>query len=144
MSSLIMSEENNIEQNIQNISQCNLFYITESACAKIHKILLEDAKRLMAEHGGDSSKDLFLRFTVMPGGCKGMQYDFSLDNQKEKEDLLIEDNGSILLAIDNISLPFVEGSTLDYYESVGASAFKVINPNTGGGCGCGKSFAPKD
>ena len=116
------------------------FKITETACDKIHNILISDeAKQNVGENP-------FIRFSVIPGGCKGMQYDFSLDDRYEEGDILLENKGKVIVVIDNVSLPFVQGSTLDYSESLGSSSFRVVNPNmgSGGGCGCGKSFTPQN
>jgi iron-sulfur cluster assembly accessory protein len=113
------------------------FKITEAACKKINTILLDHKNQ------SDKGMDTFFRLAVAPGGCKGMQYQFLLDDIQEKGDILLENEGKVIVAIDSISINYIKGSVLDYFESFSESGFKVINPNVqpGGGCGCGKSFA---
>lgn len=76
-------------------------------------------------------------------GCSGYQYVFKMDNKINKDDVIIEKNGSKIL-IDKISLPFIEGAIIDYKDSMIKSAFLVVeNPKAELSCSCGTSFAPK-
>lgn len=84
---------------------------------------------------GDSA--LFLRLTVSGGGCSGFRYDFSWDNTLKADDLVIDD----VVLVDETSVPFLNGATLDYVVSMMGEHFKVINPNATSGCGCGESFS---
>ncbi len=79
-----------------------------------------------------------LRVGVRGGGCSGFQYQLAFDEQRET-DLVFEDHGLKLL-VDNESLQFVSGSTIDYEESLQGAGFKVENPNVVAACGCGSSF----
>ena len=47
----------------------------------------------------------------------------------------------VTLVVDPVSLDLVRGSTVDFVESLGGSAFQVTNPNAASGCGCGTSFS---
>ena len=85
-------------------------------------------------------KPAILRLSVEGGGCSGFQYKFGLADTAEADDLVVEVDGVTLL-VDAVSLDLVAGSTVDYVESLGGSAFKVENPNGSAGCGCGSSFA---
>lgn len=85
-------------------------------------------------------KPAILRLSVEGGGCSGFQYKFGLADTAEADDLVVEVDGVTLL-VDAVSLDLVAGSTVDYVESLGGSAFKVENPNASAGCGCGSSFA---
>ena len=85
-------------------------------------------------------KPAILRLSVEGGGCSGFQYKFGLAETAEADDLVVEVDGVTLL-VDAVSLDLVAGSTVDYVESLGGSAFKVENPNASAGCGCGSSFA---
>jgi iron-sulfur cluster assembly accessory protein len=40
-----------------------------------------------------------------------------------------------------MSLDLLDGSAVDYVESLGGAAFRVTNPNAASGCGCGASFS---
>ena len=79
-----------------------------------------------------------LRVGVRGGGCSGFQYQLAFDEQREN-DVVFESHGLKLL-VDNESLQFVRGSTIDYEESLQGAGFKVNNPNVVAACGCGSSF----
>ena len=83
----------------------------------------------------------FLRLTVKSGGCSGFQYIFELEDKNLADDLIIyQENQNIIAKTDEISKQFIEGSVIDYIEELGASYFKVTNPNAKANCGCGASF----
>jgi iron-sulfur cluster insertion protein len=84
-------------------------------------------------------KPAILRLSVEGGGCSGFQYKFDLADGLEPDDTVSE-TGGVRLAVDPISLGLVEGSTVDFVESLGGAAFKVDNPQAAAGCGCGSSF----
>ena len=79
-----------------------------------------------------------LRVGVRGGGCSGFQYQLAFDEQKDG-DAIFEHSGLRLL-VDNQSLPYVDGSTIDYVESLQGAGFQVNNPNVVAACGCGSSF----
>ena len=81
-----------------------------------------------------------LQLAVEGGGCSGFQYRFGLADSIESDDLVAETDG-VKLVVDPISLDLVAGSTVDFVDSLGGSAFKVENPLAAAGCGCGASFA---
>ena len=79
-----------------------------------------------------------LRVGVRGGGCSGFQYQLAFDEQRDS-DTVFESHGLKLL-VDQESLQFVRGSTIDYEESLQGAGFKVTNPNVVAACGCGSSF----
>ena len=79
-----------------------------------------------------------LRVGVRGGGCSGFQYQLAFDEQKDG-DAIFEHSGLRLL-VDNQSLPYVDGSTIDYVDSLQGAGFQVNNPNVVAACGCGSSF----
>ncbi len=81
-----------------------------------------------------------LRVSVFGGGCSGFMYNYKLESNQNDDDLVINSNG-IKFLIDPTSQPFLEGSTLEFIQELGASYFKVSNPNATGKCGCGSSFS---
>ena len=83
-----------------------------------------------------------LRVGVRGGGCSGFQYSLALDEQRE-DDQVFEHEG-IKVLVDPASLRYVDGSTVDYTESLMGSGFEVQNPNVVASCGCGSSFRVKD
>lgn len=85
-------------------------------------------------------KPAMLRLSVEGGGCSGFQYKFGLAEAVEGDDIVADADGVTLL-VDPVSLELVQGSTVDYVESLGGSAFQVVNPQAASGCGCGSSFS---
>jgi iron-sulfur cluster assembly accessory protein len=81
---------------------------------------------------------------VEGGGCSGYQYIFKMDSiLNEQEDISIGNDGNMVV-IDKLSLPFLEGSVIDFKASLIRASFTVIdNPKADVSCSCGSSFAPK-
>lgn len=102
--------------------------LTESAAARV---------AFIAQKQG---KPAILRLSVGGGGCSGFQYRFGLADSIEAEDLVSETSG-VKLVVDPMSLDLLDGSAVDYVESLGGAAFRVTNPNAASGCGCGASFS---
>lgn len=85
----------------------------------------------------------YLRIFVDSGGCSGFEYKFTIDTAINPDDQIIEKNGCRVL-VDTDSLDFLKGATLDYYEELIRTGFRIIdNPNAGIGCSCGTSFGLK-
>jgi iron-sulfur cluster assembly accessory protein len=84
--------------------------------------------------------DNLLRIYVASGGCNGIQWDFEYTKEKHKLDEIIAIDSKHSLLIDNRSVVFLSGSTLDYEQSLKSSEFVMKNPNAQNSCGCGKSF----
>ncbi len=103
--------------------------ITDKGAEKVHEFL--------ATQQGDAAV-AGLRVGVRGGGCSGFQYQLAFDAQRES-DIVFESHGLKLL-VDAESLRYVEGSTIDYEESLQGAGFKVENPNVVAACGCGSSF----
>jgi iron-sulfur cluster insertion protein len=80
-----------------------------------------------------------LRVAVEGGGCSGFQYDIKLDDPA-KDDLVLEKDGQKVL-IDEVSLPFLGGATIDYSQELIGARFVIENPNATSSCGCGTSFS---
>lgn len=106
--------------------------LTEPATTKL--------KELIAKHG--TAEDSFLRVYVAGGGCSGMSYGLALDDEMQEGDQVVQDNG-VRVVIDDQSAQYLDGSTVDYKETVAGSGFLISNPNNWSTCGCGKSFNPK-
>jgi len=79
-----------------------------------------------------------LRLYISGGGCSGFQYGLALDNNIRSEDNVTELDG-IKLIVDEGSIKYLQGATVDYVEGLTDSGFKIINPNVISSCGCGQS-----
>src|SRR5436190_18131394 len=83
-----------------------------------------------------------LRVGVRGGGCSGFQYQLAFDERRDG-DIVFEDHGLQLL-VEPQSLPYVDGSVIDYVDSLQGAGFQVNNPNVVAACGCGSSFRVKE
>ena len=97
----------------------------------------EKVKEFLAMQNADVTTS-GLRVGVRGGGCSGFQYALALDELRD-DDHVFEHQG-IRLIVDPASLRYVDGSTVDYTESLMGSGFEVNNPNVVASCGCGSSF----
>ena len=104
------------------------FSVTERAAKRIKAILASE------------TADAKLRVSVSGGGCSGFQYGFAVETADAEDDIRIERDGAVVL-IDPTSLPFLEGSTLDFVDDLMGQSFRVENPNATASCGCGTSFS---
>ena len=104
------------------------FSVTDSAAKRIAFLASREAKPVM------------MRVAVLGGGCSGFQYNFSFEDARNDDDLVIERNGASVL-VDSTSLELLQGSELDYVEEMVGSSFQVKNPNATSSCGCGNSFS---
>lgn len=104
-------------------------HLTEAAAARVAAIA--------TRQGGVPA---ILRLSVEGGGCAGFQYRFGLETAIAADDLTTETSG-VKLVVDPVSLDLLEGSEVDFVESLGGASFQVRNPNAASGCGCGTSFS---
>ncbi|KAA0921052.1 HesB/IscA family protein [Aquicoccus porphyridii] len=98
----------------------------------------ERAFERLAEIGaGDQGQAL--RVAVEGGGCSGFQYSIILD-APTPEDIILEGKGQKVV-VDEVSLPFLSGATIDFSEELIGARFVIDNPNATSSCGCGTSFS---
>ncbi|MEK7286357.1 MAG: iron-sulfur cluster assembly accessory protein [Nitrospirota bacterium] len=107
----------------------NMISLTDSALNEVKTILQN--KQLT---------DSFLRVGVKQGGCTGMTYQLTFEQDTKKEDTLFEVDG-LRVAVDGESVPYLSGMTLDFSRDLVGGGFKFINPNAKRSCGCGESFS---
>ena len=100
----------------------------------------ESAARRIAFLAAKEARPVMMRVAVLGGGCSGFQYNFSFEDERHEDDLVIERNGAAVL-VDSTSLGLLKGSQLDYVEEMVGSSFQVKNPNATSSCGCGNSFS---
>lgn len=104
--------------------------VTESAVAKLQDILAEE-----------NNPALKLRVFVQGGGCSGMQYGFTLDDQQNEDDWDLEIKG-VKILVDSMSGGYLQGAEIDYRDDVMGASFSIKNPSAQTTCGCGSSFSP--
>jgi iron-sulfur cluster assembly accessory protein len=97
----------------------------------------EKVKALMAQP--EQAEATGLRVNVVGGGCSGLSYKVALDREPAADDLVSESEG-VTIFVDPKSSLFVDGTQIDYQESMMGSGFAFSNPNATGTCGCGTSF----
>jgi iron-sulfur cluster assembly protein len=83
-----------------------------------------------------------LRVGVRGGGCSGFQYQLAFDEQRDGD--IVFESAGLKVIVDAQSLPYVDGSSIDYVESLQGAGFQVNNPNVVAACGCGSSFRVAD
>lgn len=97
-------------------------------------------KRIKSLQEQQNNPALKLRVMVDSGGCQGFEYKFSLDSEVKSDDEIFEKDG-IGVIIDDISLPYMRGATIDFTNELVGAYFKIDNPNAASSCGCGTSFS---
>lgn len=102
-------------------------------------ISLEAAARIN-EINCQAAENSFLQITVDSGGCNGMRYKFEFTDQVS-DDCEIFAVHKANVAIDKLSLQFLEGAMLHFEEEIGQANFVIKNPNAASSCGCGESFS---
>ena len=121
--------------------------ITDAAANKVWELICEE-----------ENPNLRLRIYVTGGGCSGMQYGFSFDEEVDEDDTVIVRNvvleataddedgeggstGRVEFLLDPTSLQYLVGAELDYEEDIKGEQFVIRNPQAKTSCGCGSSFS---
>ena len=111
------------------ITQTQEVLLSEAAARAVEDLL---AKRNLEGYA--------LRLFISGGGCSGYQYGMALDNNIGESDLKFNHH-NVTVVVDEISIDYVNGATIDYVEdNLMGSGFKIDNPNAMSSCGCGSSF----
>jgi iron-sulfur cluster assembly protein len=97
----------------------------------------KQAIRLMEDEGKDG---YFIRVGVQGGGCSGLMYQLTFDNEDKEGDKAFEDNG-IKVVVDKKSYLYLIGTILDFSGGLNGKGFVFQNPNADRTCGCGESFS---
>lgn len=108
---------------------------------KAHGVGMTDAaalkvKSLLEQEGRD---DLRLRLAVQPGGCSGLIYQLYFDERLLDGDTTVDFNG-VEVVVDKMSVPYLDGATVDFEDTIQKQGFTIDNPNASGSCACGDSF----
>ena len=102
--------------------------LTDTAATKV--------KNLLQQEGRD---DLRLRVAVQPGGCSGLIYQLYFDERYLDGDKTVDFDG-VEVIIDDMSVPYLDGATIDFKDTISEQGFTIDNPNAAGSCACGDSF----
>jgi iron-sulfur cluster assembly protein len=97
----------------------------------------KQALRLMEDEGKDG---YFIRVGVEGGGCSGLMYQLTFDNEEREGDKEFSNNG-VKVVVDKKSYLYLVGTTLDFSGGLNGKGFVFVNPNADRTCGCGESFS---
>ncbi|HET7775548.1 MAG TPA: iron-sulfur cluster assembly protein IscA [Azospira sp.] len=101
--------------------------------------LTEQAAKHVANYITKRGKGIGLRLGVRTSGCSGMAYKLEFADESLEDDQIFECHG-VKVLVDPKSLPYLEGTELDYTREGLNEGFKFNNPNIKDQCGCGESF----
>jgi len=110
--------------------------------AAAHGVGLSDAaaqkvRSLLTQEGRD---DLRLRVAVQPGGCSGLIYQLYFDERMLDGDASVEFGDGVEVVVDKMSVPYLDGASIDFEDTIQKQGFTIDNPNAAGSCACGDSF----
>jgi iron-sulfur cluster assembly accessory protein len=106
--------------------------LTDQAVKKVAE-LIKDSQITIPD------RPLFLRLAVQPGGCSGLRYQTYFDYEIKDGDELVRYK-DFDLRIDRMSWPYLDGSSMDFVNTIEKQGFTIDNPSASGGCACGDSF----
>ncbi|GAA1613301.1 HesB/IscA family protein [Leucobacter chromiireducens] len=113
-----------------------------AASESAHGVALSTAaqdkvRSLLSQEGRD---DLRLRIAVQPGGCSGLIYQLFFDERELDNDAIVDFDG-VEVVVDQMSVPYLSGATIDFEDTIQKQGFTIDNPNAQGSCACGDSFS---
>jgi iron-sulfur cluster assembly accessory protein len=120
-----------IEHTEQAAVEASIISMTPAAADKVRELLAQE-----------NDPSLGLRIFVAGGGCSGLQYGMTLDEQQEGDTIIAQEGFHVL--VDEMSIGYITGSEVDYVDSLMGAGFTVNNPNAVSSCGCGHSFRTAD
>ena len=106
--------------------------LTDAAASKLHELTKEETNPAIG-----------LRVYVYSGGCSGFRYGMMLEDAPTADDRILEANG-VKVYVDGKSIDLLQGSQIDYVDTLMGAGFTVNNPNAVAACGCGSSFRTAD
>jgi iron-sulfur cluster assembly accessory protein len=102
--------------------------VSDAAAGKVRTLLQQEGR-----------DDLQLRIAVQPGGCSGLRYQLFFDERTLDGDVVTDFDG-VGVVVDRMSMPYLNGATIDFVDTIEKQGFTIDNPNAGGSCACGDSF----
>lgn len=107
----------------------------ETSVVSMTPTAVEKVRELLTQENDPS---LGLRIFVAGGGCSGLQYGMTLDEEQDGDTVIMQEGFKVL--VDEMSVSYISGSEVDYVDSLMGAGFTVNNPNAVSSCGCGHSF----
>ena len=104
--------------------------LDDSAVTKLRELLAEE-----------NNPAVMLRVFVQGGGCSGMSYGFTFDEEKNEDDFDFVYE-SVKIVVDSMSMQYLQGARIRWDDGIMGSSFVIDNPNAETTCGCGSSFSP--
>jgi iron-sulfur cluster assembly accessory protein len=114
---------------------------TDTAVVNLSQTAADKLLAIMTEKGLRETHAL--RVFVSGGGCSGMQYGMTFDDNPRPVDMVFKQHG-LRMVVDPRSLPYITGANIDYEDSLMGGGFHIENPNAVSSCGCGQSFRTKE
>ena len=116
-----------IEQTPQTTVETSIVSMTPAAADKVRELLTQE-----------NDPSLALRIFVAGGGCSGLQYGMTLDEEQDGDTVIAQ--GDFRILVDEMSIGYISGSEVDYVDSLMGAGFTVNNLNAVSSCCCGHSF----
>lgn len=113
----------------------------DSSIATAHGVGLSAAAatKVLSLYQQEGRDDLRLRVAVQPGGCSGLIYQLYFDERLLDGDVTVDFDG-VEVVVDKMSVPYLDGATIDFEDTIQKQGFTIDNPNASGSCACGDSF----
>ncbi|HYH92472.1 MAG TPA: iron-sulfur cluster insertion protein ErpA [Candidatus Saccharimonadales bacterium] len=114
------------------VTDTTVVSLTDAAASKLLELTKDEA-----------NPEIGLRVYVYSGGCSGFRYGMMLEDAPTPEDQVLHASG-IKVYVDGQSISLLQGSQIDYVDTLMGAGFTVNNPNAVSACGCGSSFRTAD
>src|SRR3954465_12510550 len=112
--------------------QPQLVSLTDAAVGKLRELTKDE-----------QNPEIGLRVYVYSGGCSGFRYGMMLEDAPTPEDQILDASG-IKVYVDGQSVNLLQGSQIDYVDTLMGAGFTVNNRNAVWACGCGSNFRTAD
>lgn len=104
----------------------------------IDQTAIDKLQQLKSE---ETNPNVKFRVFVQGGGCSGMQYGFTFDEEQNEDDFDFKFD-QLTVLVDSMSMQYLQGANIRWKEDLMGSSFVIDNPNAETSCGCGSSFSP--
>jgi iron-sulfur cluster assembly protein len=101
--------------------------------------LTESAAKHVSAHLAKRGRGIGVRLGVRTSGCSGLAYKLEYADEPKPDDQRFESRG-VAVFVDPKSLPYLDGTELDFAREGLNEGFRFNNPNVKDSCGCGESF----